>query len=105
MQQRNLFPNNPRDLTGGGECKLSPFMNIHDDIRSPDQRTPPPTPPPRQGGEPVEPAVAEGELAQVDTTFHASFEVGNAWSMPWNTTYDHSLCNLMAFAHNCDFTR
>jgi hypothetical protein len=49
--------------------------------------------------------VAEGELAQVNATFHAAFEVGNAWSMPRNTTYEHSLCDLMAFAHHRNFTR
>ena len=48
--------------------------------------------------------MAEGELAQLDTAHHAAFEVGNAWSIPRNTTYKHSLCNLMAFAHNLSFT-
>jgi hypothetical protein len=82
---------------------MSDFM--HEDPRPPDQRTPPPTPPPQQGGEPVEPAVAEGELAQVDAHFHAAFEVVNAWTIPRNVTYEHSLCNLMAYAHNREFAR
>ena len=49
--------------------------------------------------------MAKDELAQVDTAHHAVFEVGNTWSMPRNNTYEHTLCDLMAFAHNRDFTR
>ena len=45
---------------------------LDDDPRAPDQRTPPPSPPPRQGGEPDQPGVAEdtgvaeGDLARVE---------------------------------------
>ena len=46
------------------EDNYDPYLD--DDPRAPDQRTPPPSPPPRQGGEPDQPGVAEGDLAQVE---------------------------------------
>ena len=70
---------------------MSPFMNLHDNPRPPDQRTPLPTPPPQQEGEADKPGVAEDELAQVDTAHHATFEVGNAWGTPRNNTYEHTV--------------
>ena len=49
--------------------------------------------------------VAEGELAQVDAGHHAAYQIDNEWSMARHSSYENSLCNLMAFAHNRDFRR
>ena len=82
---------------------MSDFM--HKDPFPPDQRTPPPTPLPQQGGgEPDEPGVSEDKMTQVDAAYHTAFEVGNVWSMPQNPMYKQYLCNFMAFAHNHNFT-
>ena len=78
---------------------------LDDDPRNLDQRTPPTTPPLQQGGGADEAGAAEGDLAQLDATFHAAFAIDEQWTMPRNNTYENSLCYLMAFVHNCDFPR
>ena len=89
------------NLKGGAGTMSDP---MDEDPRPPDQRTPPPTPSPQVVGEPEE-ATQEAEVAMVDVAYHAAFEVSEEWSMPRHNTYEHSLCNFMAFAHNRDFVR
>ena len=76
--------------------------SVDEDPRPPDERTPPPTPPPLQGGEANE---AEDDLAQVDESFHAAFAVDEQWVIPRHPTYEDPLCFMMAFAHNRNFPR
>ena len=90
---------------GGWRSAMDPMDERYDDYldgdqRPPDQRTPPNTPPPQEEGEPGE---GDGDLMQVDDSFHAAFAVNEHWTMPRNDKYEYTLCFCMAFAHNRDF--